>query len=286
MLQCIEITEEDEMGLLDESKKSAGAPESVDYQQHARDGQTSGNELLERYEEQIEAARTAFAEHWAVSTLTDPDVPPHLFAQWLYRYSLHGPQVTRDVERWLATAGRRCEELGLTRIGRGFVGHARGEHGHDQMMIADARALTGRIAGLSGAVLDTETILGTPLDDAGTYNAQFEDIIAGEHPYYMASASYEMERLSTTMAIDLVANARKILGDDPHAGYYFLAEHVELDVGHTAFNRRQLGEVLALYPDQLATLVEHGGRSILNYAGFMGECLRLAQNDLQTVARP
>lgn len=240
--------------------------------------------LFEQYERQVEDARVDFDNHYAVALLTDEDCPGDVFAQWLYRYSLHGPQVTRDVERWLATAGARCQELGMDRIGRGFVGHARGEHGHDQMMVADARALSGRIASLGGTLLDTEQLLGQPLEPASAYNAQFEAIISGDHPYYMASASYEMERLSTTMAVDLVKNCRRVLGDDPRNGYRFLAEHVEIDVGHTAFNRRQLREVLKLYPAQLDALVRHGGESILNYAAFMGECLSLAQKDLASVA--
>jgi hypothetical protein len=60
------------------------------------------------------------------------------------------------------------------------------------------------------------------------------------------------------------------------SGLSFLQEHVELDVGHTQFNKRQLGKFLSAYPEATAHLIAAGEAALLAYADFVGDCLRLA----------
>jgi hypothetical protein len=68
------------------------------------------------------------------------------------------------------------------------------------------------------------------------------------------------------------------LGD---GGYSFLAEHVELDQGHTAFNQRQLEQLLETDDTDLVALVETGQQALEWYKAFLAECAALAAIDLE-----
>ncbi|NEY32558.1 hypothetical protein GTU99_10205 [Streptomyces sp. PRKS01-65] len=241
--------------------------------------------VLDRYEARAEAARKKFAEHPAVLALGSPRIEAPLFLQWYYRYCLHGVHVTRDMERIISTAGTRSQAIGDHSVGEGLVRHARGETGHDRLMVDDARAGAETLADHGGLVLDTEDLLANApaLDSAVRYASLFEELSGGETPVCTVAALYEMEQLSAGIAIGLVANCKRAMGEDP-ARFSFLDEHVVVDTGHIALDRRMLETALTDHPDLLDAMVDAGGEVLASYAEFMGECLELARGDLTTAA--
>ncbi|QEV21732.1 iron-containing redox enzyme family protein [Streptomyces alboniger] len=237
--------------------------------------------VLDQYEARAEAARKGFAEHPAVLELGSPQTDARLFLQWHYRYCLHGVHVTRDMQRVIETAGARSRDAGHDSVGEGLIKHARGETGHDRLMVDDARSTAALLGGKGGVVLDTEDILAnTPaLSSAARYNALFERLSGGTEPVCTVAALYEMEQLSAGFAVDLVVNCKRTMGDDA-SRFTFLDEHVVVDVGHIALDRRMLETALTDRPPLLDAMVEAGTEVLASYAEFVGECLELARADL------
>ncbi|UFQ19801.1 MULTISPECIES: iron-containing redox enzyme family protein [Streptomyces] len=234
-----------------------------------------------QYEARAEAGRKAFADHPAVLELSSPHIDAALFLQWHYRYCLHGVHVTRDMQRVIETAGNRSRAAGHGSVGEGLVKHARGETGHDLLMVDDARSTASFLGAAGGVVLDTEDILknAPALASAARYNVLFERLSGGDEPVCTVAALYEMEQLSAGFAVDLVVNCRRTMDDDP-ARFTFLDEHVVVDVGHIALDRRMLETALTDRPQLLDAMVEAGTEVLASYAEFVGECLELARADL------
>ncbi|MFE6775302.1 iron-containing redox enzyme family protein [Streptomyces sp. NPDC057702] len=238
------------------------------------------------YEAELTPHREAFAADPAVRELTSATCDEHRFAWWLLRYSVHGVAMTAPVESWIAGAGSRCAELGDPTLGRALKAHSRAEAGHDRMMVADARAVAGVLGERFVRSVDVDALLAEPpLASARSYVDLHETVIAGPTPHGQLGIEYEIEQLSLTMGPLLLHNCERVFGPGPRC-YTFLAEHVELDGGHTAFNRGQLRDVLAASPRLLPALVDAGSAALASYARFMGECLRLAEADLDSAAVP
>ncbi|MBL7498106.1 hypothetical protein I6A84_42275 [Frankia sp. CNm7] len=230
------------------------------------------------YEAGVTPARQAVEYHPGLRGLLADDGDPRLFHAWMLRYSVHGVHMTRPVEGWISTAGDHCAEIGLADLGRALRAHARAESGHEQMMITDARYLATHPAGRDG--IDLEALFAAPpLASALDYIELHHDTIEGTRPYGQVAIEYEIERLSTAIGPTVLVAARRFIGPDG-AGYSFVADHVELDQGHTTFNRRQLTGVLTERPDDLEYLVATGTRALRTYLGFLTECLDLARADL------
>ncbi|MEV7228150.1 iron-containing redox enzyme family protein [Polymorphospora sp. NPDC051019] len=240
-------------------------------------------ETFERYEAELAGHRAAFAADEAVNLLMSPSCDERLLVRWMLRYSVHGVAMTAPVESWIAGAGERCAQLGNEALGKALKAHARAEAGHDQMMVDDARAIAARLNAEAPGTVDVEALLAEPaLASTVPYIELHERVIAGPNPQGQLAIEYEIEQLSVTMAPHILRNCERVFGGDP-SFYSFLAEHVELDAGHTAFNRRQLQGVLAESPEALPTMIEAGRTALACYGAFMAECLRLAQEDLGKV---
>ena len=74
----------------------------------------------------------------------------------------------------------------------------------------------------------------------------------------------------------MLANGRTLLGEQATDGLSFLTEHVSLDVGHTAFNRRQMAAFLDQRPDAVAPLVAAGSAALQAYRAFLAHCTEQA----------
>lgn len=234
---------------------------------------------FDMYEAMMKGARDAYFAHPAIQEISGAEISDEKLLAWLYFYSGHGIHMTREVELWITWAGSRCKELGLERLGHVLHSHARAEAGHDQMMVDDTRAVAGRLGKTPEVILRQ-----VPLASALRYRQMHEDVIFGDAPFCQLAIEYEIERLSITSLTDIVRNCERVLGDDPASGYSFLAEHVELDHGHTEFNKRQLAELLEARPEALDLLVKVGTRALECYADFLAECLTLAELELRTAA--
>lgn len=239
------------------------------------------NVVRERYESAVAPARVAFDADPRIGRLLGQDCPDDLFRLFLLRYSAHGVRMTEQVSSWITRAGDRCTKLGRAELGKALRAHARSEAGHEKLMMDDARLLAEDWNRAHGSRIDAETMLtGSPLYSARKYAQLHEDVIASHRPYCQVAIEYEIERLSVVIGPAIVAKCTEIMGS---GGFSFLAEHVELDMGHTAFNERQLGLLLEEDDADLVPLVETGQQALRCYLEFVAECIELAGTDLATL---
>lgn len=238
--------------------------------------------VRQRYEPPMTPARRSYEEDPALLRLRSADCPDDLFRLFMLRYSAHGVRMTEQVESWISRAGSRCIELGRDELGRALRAHARSEAGHQQLMENDARLLAKEWNRTHEPQVDAEALItGTPLYSTRKYIELHEKVIAGPRPYCQVAIEYEIERLSVVLGPGIVARCAVTLKDD---SYSFLAEHVELDKGHTAFNERQLRMLLESEQDDLVPLVETGQQALHSYRAFIAECVELAEADLARLA--
>lgn len=241
--------------------------------------------LLSQYEQKLQPARSRFGALPAVQMLLSNGTDPQLMEAFLLHFCALGVGMTERVESWIRRAGERCVEVGLTDLGRALVAHARAEAGHDQLMVDDTRALVARWNARRTPRLDADELLAlSPTSSVQGYRQLHEDVISGPAPYAQIAIEFEIEMLSTTVGPDLLDNCVRLLGEDILRDLTFITEHVELDVGHTAFNRRQLGGLLDEHPDFLPALVDTGSRALDAYGGFLSDCVDLGQGILRRAA--
>jgi hypothetical protein len=235
--------------------------------------------ILDTYEAAMATARRSLNEDPAIGRAISPDSPPDLFWLYLIRFSAHGVRMTESVTSWISRAGDRCAELGRDELGRALRAHARSEAGHEKLMENDARLLVKEWNQTHRSHLDAEPLLSSPtLYSARKYIQLHEDVIAGPQPHCQIAIEYEIERLSVVLGPQVLVRCTDTLGD---GGYSFLAEHVELDQGHTAFNQRQLEQLLETDDTDLVALVETGQQALEWYKAFLAECAALAAIDLE-----
>lgn len=109
------------------------------------------------------------------------------------------------------------------------------------------------------------------------YRGLHEDVITGSTPYGQLAIEYEIEMLSVDYAPLLIDRCIRIIGKQVLQGLSFLEEHVELDVGHTKFNRLQMSKLLEERPLFLDGLVSGGSKALKAYAMFLDDCVTLAR---------
>ncbi|MFE0423041.1 iron-containing redox enzyme family protein [Streptomyces sp. NPDC058953] len=241
-------------------------------------------DLYDAYEAGLAPHRDLFESAEALRTVMSPDCDPALFAHWMLRYSAHGTAMTAPVESWITRAGEECVKRDSPRLGRALKAHARAEAGHDGLMVADAGRIAAWIGERLGGRADAEALLGeAPLRSTHVYAGLHEEVIGGATPQAQIAVEYEIERLAVVVGPRLLDNCRRVLGPDP-SRYSFLAEHVELDVAHTAFNRRQMREVLGAQPYLLPAMTDAGQRALAAYGGFIAETVALATADVAAYA--
>jgi hypothetical protein len=57
-----------------------------------------------------------------------------------------------------------------------------------------------------------------------------------------------------------------------------VTEHIDLDIGHTKFNARELAKLIDRIPESLPALVAAGSAALGAYAQFLADCVELAEN--------
>lgn len=234
--------------------------------------------VTDRYEPALAEARSLLGSHEALRELLAPECSPELFHLWMIRFSGHGVRMTERVSEWIGAAGRRCTLTGMPELGRNLCAHARAEAGHEVMMMDDARVLVDKWNRSARLPLDAEELItAPPLESARRYAALHDEVIAGDRPYGQVAIEFEIERMSVVIGPQFLEQCHRLLGS---TGSTFIAEHVELDQGHTAFNERQLADVIEAGAD-VEFLVATGVRAIETYVSFMEECLVLARRDLE-----
>lgn len=237
-------------------------------------------EHIDRYEAGVADARRRFAEDPAVRLIQDPSIgASHLEAFFIY-YSALGVAMTEPVEGWIRRAGEACVRVGgpgVEKLGTALQKHARAEADHHLLMIEDMRRLCARREAAGRVAPDPDELLALPWpDSAQRYRTMHEDVIAGPTPYAQIAVENEIEMLSVGVGPGLLANAQALLGDDVLEDLTFLTDHVELDVGHTKFNRHQMAAFLNERPDAVDALVGAGAAALDAYRAFIADCVSLA----------
>lgn len=226
----------------------------------------------------MQAARTLFARDSAISTILAPDLDPVVLELFLIHFSALGVAMTKLVEDWIRRAGERCEQIGLTELGRSLRLHAKHEAGHHLMLIEDTRRLVARWNARRTPPIDADQVLAQPVaDGVRMYRKLHEEVIASDTPFGQLAIEYEIEGLSVRYGPPLIAQCMRLLGSTVMAGLSFLQQHVFLDVGHTRFNEQQLERLLDQDPKYVMPLVSAGERALDAYGAFLNDCVRLAR---------
>jgi len=237
------------------------------------------SQAVVEYEQQMEPARSRFAENPTLAVLTAADIDPLLLQLFLLNFASMGVRMTEPVEGWILRAAERCQELGDAELGRALRGHAAAEAGHHLMMVRDTESLAARLNSRYALALDARQLLAAPPGKgAARYIRVHEEVIEGPTPYVQVAVEYEIEMLPVRYGPPLVAAWVARLGEGILKCLEFITEHIELDVGHTKFNARQLERVLERNPAALPAMVAAGTNVLNAYGEFLSDCLQSATN--------
>jgi hypothetical protein len=232
---------------------------------------------LRDYESALLAERARFAASATLRDLLSPAVAPDRLHLFLTHFCALGVSMTEPVERWIRRAGQRCQDLGLVRLGRFLVEHARHEAGHHEMMIEDTRHLCSRWNSSGRPPLDADRLLALAMPDGvRRYRDLHEEVIASDRPFRQLAIEYEIERLSVAFGPRLIDHCARLLGPGIVDGLSFVREHARLDQGHTRMNATQMETLLFERPDALPHLIDTGGRALWAYGAFLDDCARLS----------
>lgn len=241
-------------------------------------------QAIERYEAAVRPARERFARSPAVVEVLSPAIAPPLLESFLIHFCALGVGVTEPVEGWIRRAGEACIAQGRDDLGRALARHARDEAGHDRLFEADARLLASRWNAAGRTPLDVDALLVLPPGPgAMRYRRLHEESIGGDTPFAQLAIEYEIEQLALSFGKDLLRTCVAVLGREVLDGLSFLREHVELDVGHTHFNRRRMAALLEGQPEVAGALERAGSEALDSYAAFLSDCLEAARPALAAV---
>ncbi|MEX2119559.1 MAG: hypothetical protein WD847_08180 [Pirellulales bacterium] len=238
------------------------------------------NPGFQDYEKKMEPARQRFANNPALASVLAPTTDTELLELFLLYFSSLGVRMTEPVEGWIREAAERCEAIGLADIGRSLRGHAAAESGHHLMMVADTRALVERWNSRHDHHYDADRLLSRPPSPGARHYIQVhENVIRGKTPYAQLALEYEIEMLPLRYGPPLVSQWVSRLGEEILGCLSFITEHIELDVGHTKFNSKQLEKLIERMPDSVPSLVAAGSEVLDAYGEFLADCVRLAEAD-------
>jgi hypothetical protein len=83
--------------------------------------------------------------------------------------------------------------------------------------------------------------------------------------------------MSVSLLPRLVQNFERVLGREVVHLLSFLDGHVELDIGHTAHNRRMMETLLEAHSQVAEALAAAGASAMRSYLQFLSECLDVAR---------
>jgi hypothetical protein len=228
----------------------------------------------------LTASRQRFDSHPTIEALLRNPLEPVALQGFLIYFSALGVGMTEPVEGWIRRAGGRCRDLGLTEVAAALDAHAKQEADHHLLMQADTHRLVERWNENHEPRLNAAELLAlAPTPGVIGYRELHEYLISGQAPYGQLAVEYEIEMLSVTYGPVLLRRCSDLLGADILAGLSFLQDHVELDAGHTHFNRVQLGRLLEQRPDFLSGLAAAGSAALDAYVRFLDDCFQLACRD-------
>ena len=123
-----------------------------------------------------------------------------------------------------------------------------------------------------------------PTEAMRQYRQVHDEAISGELPLGQAAIEYAVGYLAVVLVPRILANVKKVLGQDTLDQLSFLNEHAVVDVGHTALNERMMEEVLSPRPEVGPWLAAFGSRGLDCYLRFLGDCLHASQGTPRVLA--
>jgi len=233
------------------------------------------NAELQQYENMIATERQRFADRM---TPFHNEMRPTVADLFLIHFSSRGVGMTEPVEDWIRRAGENTCKLGYEELGSGLIRHAEHEAGHHELMINDTRSLVIRWKASHDTKLDSEAFLSQPLThNVLRYRELHEEYIRGASPYCQIAIEYEIERISVAYGALFFAGIVQLVGSDVLSCLSFIREHISLDVGHTNYNMRLMGQFLEKAPAALEPLVAAGARALDIYASHLEDCMQSAK---------
>ncbi|NMO18614.1 hypothetical protein HPC49_13010 [Pyxidicoccus fallax] len=231
-----------------------------------------------QYLPHAEETRARLDTEPVVRALLSPDISPALLERFLIEWSARGAYMTEPVEGWIRGAGERCIALGEPKLGQALITHAKHEAGHHLMTIEDARVLVGRWNARYAQQLDADALVAqAPTEAMRQYRQVHDEAINGDLPLGQAAIEYEVGYLAVVLVPRILAQVKKVLGQQTLDKLTFLNEHAAVDVGHTALNERMMEEVLKTRPDVGPLLAAYGTRGLDCYLRFLADCLQASQ---------
>lgn len=229
---------------------------------------------VENYERKIAATRRGFCASGPFQDALRGGLAAEHLSFALIEYTSRSVKITEPVESWIHRAGERCREVGLEKIGDTLVRHAGQEAGHHLLLIEDSKILVARHNRISGTHLDAqERITRAATPAMCRYIELHESVIRGDAPFCQIAIELEIERLSLTAGRKFLAVCRNALELEDE-GLSFLAEHVQIDEGHTKLNERLLARVLESAPERVDLMADTGRRALEIFGAFLDECFQ------------
>ncbi|MGN6110763.1 MAG: hypothetical protein ACTHU0_37010 [Kofleriaceae bacterium] len=243
-------------------------------------------QLVEQhYVPHVVEARARLQSAPALKKLLDPNVDPALVEGFLIQFNSMGVYMTEPVDGWIRRAGEATVKVGLQEVGEKLITHAKHEEGHHLMMIEDSKSLVARWNAKRGAQLDATALINqAPTPAMVEYHKIHEDTIAGPMPAAQVAIEYEIENLSVVFAPGLMAQAKRVCGEDIFEAMSFIDEHAKIDVGHTALNESMLDRLLTQVPEHAEVLGRTGAQALDIYLRFLSDCVERAEGLLESAA--
>jgi hypothetical protein len=209
---------------------------------------------------------------------------PQMLELFLLYFCAIGAQMTQPVEGWIRRSASRCSELGFHALAKALTQHAQAESGHHLMMIADVHSLANHWNSRhSHSINPDELISQETSNGARSYCEVHERNIAGNTPYAQIAIEYEIEQLPLRYGSFFLARCFEVFGPEILPSLSFVSAHIDLDVGHTHFNERELVKLIDSTPESLTALVAAGAAALEAYAEFLGDCVALARRHYSAI---
>ncbi|MDH0627793.1 hypothetical protein N5D36_10525 [Pseudomonas mosselii] len=235
--------------------------------------------MMNEYQIRITAAREKFAAREEVQALFKAPMDAPLVNLFMIYWSAMSAALTTPIPEYLATAGVRCEALGLSRLAEFFKEHTEEEDGHHEWAAADVHKLVSLWnAKYPGMPINTEDLLVSNLTPSvRRYHQLHKDVVAGDAPWAELAIDVEIELITTQYGPALLKACAAALCEEGQKSISFLAEHVRFDFGHTDTNFRVVAELIEAKPEYTQHLVAIGEQALTAYGDFLGEALQLAR---------
>lgn len=241
--------------------------------------------LKKLYEPHTLLARSRLDSDSSLRRLLDPHIKPQLLERFLIEWMARAAYMTEPVDGWIRRTGQRCIEQGLDRLGQSLITHAKSETGHHLMTLEDAHALVKHWNQHHAPALQLEQLTAqTPTESMKDYRRLHEETIEGPHPVGQIAIEREIGFLAVEFGPRLMAQVRRVLGEEVADTLTFLHEHIAVDVGHTLLNEKMLTEAITRWPEHGRIYAETGARAMTTYIRFLGDCLHISE-DLLTPLR-